>query len=195
MHCHSSFGNKIPPELREWWNAIITEAAAVPGGTARVLWLCGGLAALAGESLRIGIRRIATDHEGKLLPLQLLIVAVYQCLFSAVLVGVIAFQIPHIRERWIDAIPVLAICLFLASLPAVFGAGLFLLDDASRIASIVFSIAHALLSCQMIHLKWPEPGLVPILRLLFDGFVIFTLLKRSVRSRFNTPRQELHLVP
>ena len=110
------------------------------------------------------------------------------------LIGVIAFQIPDIHERWIDAIPVLAICLFLVSLPAVFGVGLFLLDDASRIASIVFSIAHGLTACEMIQLKWPNHAVLPILRLLLDGFVIFALARKSVRSRFKVPRQELHLI-
>lgn len=189
-----SFANKLPRGLREWYIAVLNEAAALPRGTARVLWIFGGLAAILGELFRIGIRRLTTDHDGSRLPLELLIVAAYQCLFSAMLIGVVAFQIPHIHERWIDAIPVLAICLFLVCLPAVFGVGLFLLDDASRIASIIFSIAHGLMACQMIQLKWPDHALVPIVRLLFDGFVIFALLRKSVRSRFKIPRQELHLI-
>jgi hypothetical protein len=56
------------------------------------------------------------------------------------------------------------------------------------------SIAHGLLARQMIELKWPGHAIVPILRLLFDGFVIFALLRKSVRSRFKTPRQELRLI-
>jgi hypothetical protein len=194
MNHDCTLAKKLPPELREWLDAIISEAAAVPRGRARIFWVCGGLAALISELFRIGIRRITRDHDGNQLPLELLIVAAYQCLFSAVLIGVIAFQIPQIRESWIDAIPVLAICLFLVCLPAVFGVGLFLLDDASRIASIIFSIAHGLMACHMIQLKWPDHAVLPILRLLFDAFVIFALLRKSVRSRFNMPRQELHLI-
>ena len=194
MNHDSKFANKLPPELREWYEAILNEAAALPRGPARVFWICGGIAALLGEVFRTGIRRMTTDHDGNQFPLELLIVAIYQCLFSVGLIGVIAFQIPHIRERWTDVIPVLAMCLLLASLPAVFGVGLFLLDDASRIASIVLSIVHGLSACQMIQLKWPDHALLPILRLLFDGFVIFALLKKSVRSRFKMHRQELHLI-
>lgn len=190
----SSIEDKLPPELREWCDAIFNEAATLPHGTARVFWICGGIAALLGEVFRIGIRRITSDHDGNQLPLGLLIAAAYQCLFSAALIGVIAFQIPDIHERWIDAIPVLAICLFLACLPAVFGVGLLLLDDASRIASVIFSIAHGLMAYQMIELKWPNHAIAPIVRLLLDAFVIFVLFRKSIRSRFKIRRQELHLV-
>lgn len=72
-------------------------------------------------------------------------------------VSTITTDHPNIRERWIDAIPILGICVFLVSLPAVFGVGLFLLDDTSQIAGIVFSIGHALLAGQMINSKGPGP--------------------------------------
>jgi len=185
---------RLSPESREWWQAIIAEADSAPDGLSRSLWLCGGFAALLRHSFHTGIRGLTSDHEGNRLPAELLIVAFYQCLFSVVLIGVIAFQIPHARERWFDTIPVLAICLFVVALPAVFGVGLLLLDDASRIASIVLSIAHGLLAWKMMQLKWPEHALVPAVRLLLDVFIIYCLLKKAVRGRFKMARQELHLI-
>ena len=108
----------------------------------------------------------------------------YQFLFSAMLMGVLTWQLPRITESWSYAVPALIICYALSALPAVLGLGLALRDEGARIGTIILSAVHALLEAEYI-----RRGLAPYveltaLRIAIDVAIIIVLNRRVVRRAF-----------
>lgn len=156
---------------------MLAELALVEGFWARLRWTMGGAFALATAQLRTSSRK--NDRR-----IDILLIAAYHFVFSAVLIGTVTWQLPRISEAWKYAVPALAICYLLSALPGVLGLGLLLRDEAARIGVLIFSLAHALLTCgymsQAAH--WAFPGF----RIGLDLFIIVILLRPQVLRSFQT---------
>jgi hypothetical protein len=185
-------GAGLPEELSLWCDAILAEAAAIEDHIDRLRWLLGGLSVAVKAHAGMRIRGLVSDAEGRWLPAEVVVVGAYQCLFSAVLLGLLVFQLPRITERWTDALPAVAICTLIALIPGVLGFGLFLLDNAARWGTLVFSAAHALLAWRRISVGVVHPTL-PVIRIAFDVFIIAGLARPAIIRRFIPTRVELKL--
>lgn len=185
-------GTKLPEEQSLWCDAILAESGAIDNQAHRLRWLWGGIFVAAKTHIELRIRGIASDTEGRRLPAEVIIVGAYQCMFSAVLLGVIISQLPRITEHWTDALPAVAICALIASIPGVLGFGLLLLDNAARWGTLVFSVAHALLAWHRISISVSHPAL-PAIRIVFDAFIIAALVRPAITRRFIPSRVQLEL--
>jgi hypothetical protein len=185
-------GARLPEELSLWCDAILAEASAIEDHIDRLHWLLGGLSVAVKAHTGMRIRGLMSDAEGRWLPAEVVVVAAYQCIFSAVLLGLLLFQLPRITEHWTDALPAVAICTLIALIPGVLGFGLFLLDNAARWGTLVFLIAHALLAWRRISISVVPPTL-PVIRIALDAFIIAALLRPAIIRRFIPSRVELKL--
>lgn len=185
-------GAKLPEEDSLWCNAILAESGAIDNQADRLEWLWGGVFVAAKTHIELRIREIASDAEGRWLPIEVILVAAYQCIFSAALLGILIFQVPRITEHWTDALPAVAICSLIALIPGVLGFGLFLLDNAARWGTLVFSVAHALLAWHRISLGGIHLTL-PTIRIAFDAFIIAALARPAIIRRFIPSRVQLEL--
>ncbi len=169
--------NRLPDALQPWAEAMLAELAFVQGFWTRLYWAAGGASALATAQLRASSRRNGWR-------LDVFLIAAYHFAFSAVLIGTITWQLPKITESWKYAAPALAICYLLSALPGVLGFGLLLRDEAARTGVLIFSLAHALLTCgylsQTTH--WAFPGF----RIGLDLLIIVVLLRPQVLRSFQT---------
>jgi hypothetical protein len=105
---------------------------------------------------------------------------------------VLTLQLGRVREPWADALPVLLIAFFVAIVPGVLGFGLLILDDAARWGTLVFSIAHALLAFHRLSTT-PVNPMFPMMRIVFDAFIIATLLCPVITRRFQYRALQLNL--
>jgi len=182
----------LPEDYSMWCEAIVAESAVIPENIDRLQWLWGGVSVAIKAHASIRIRSIASDSDGRWLPAEVIVAGAYQCLFSVVLLGIIVFQLPRITEPWTDALPAVAICALIASIPSVLGFGLFLLDNAARWGTLVFSVAHALLAWHRISTGVTRPTL-PLIRIAFDAFIIAALMRTAIIQRFTPSRVQLKL--
>ena len=173
----SVVAERLPDALQPWSEAMLAELALVSGFWARLQWAAGGIFALATAQLRTSSRQ-----NGR--RIDVLLIVVYHFVFSAVLIGAVTWQLPQITESWKYAVPALAICYLLSALPGVLGLGLWLRDEAARIGVLIFSLAHALLTCgymsQAAH--WVFPGF----RIGLDLLIIVILLRPQVSRSFQS---------
>ena len=133
--------DRIPATLQPWSLAMLAELAVIEGFWTRLRWSLGGMATLVTAWLRHSPN--PSPREGDRLDVSL--IAGYQFLFSAVLIGLMTWQLPRITESWKYAVPALIMCYAVAALPAVLGFGIVLRDEAARVGTVIFSIGHALL--------------------------------------------------
>ena len=117
----------------------------------------------------------------------------YQFLFSAMLMGVLTWQLPRITESWSYAVPALIICYALSALPAVLGLGLALRDEGARIGTIILSAVHAL-----VEFEYFRRGLAPyveltVLRIAIDVAIVIVLNRPVVRRAFQLSPISLQL--
>lgn len=113
-----------------------------------------------------------------------LAIAVYQLLFSAVLLATVASQavIHHPSDGWLYAAPVLLMMIFVSVLPAVFAYGLWIMDEGARIASVIFTILHAIST--VVYLQHAPTFWRPWTRLAIDAAIVAYLFLRSTRRAF-----------
>lgn len=168
---------RLPDTLQPWLEAMLSELALVEGFWARLRWATGGAFALAGAQLRANSRRNGWR-------LDVLLIAAYHFVFSAVLIGTLTWQLPRITEPWKYAVPALAICYLLSALPGVLGFGLVLRDEAARIGVLIFSVAHALLACG--YVSHAGQLAFPSFRVGLDLLMVVVLLRPEVLRSFQT---------
>jgi len=185
-------GARLPDEQSLWCDAILAESAEFEDHIDRLQWLLGGLSVAVRAHAGMRIRGIISDSQGRRLPAEVVVVGAYQCIFSTVLLGLLIFQLPRITEHWTDALPAVAICALIALIPGALGFGLFLLDNAARWGTLVFSIAHALLAWRRISIGVVHPT-HPFIRIAFDAFIIAALVRPTIIRRFMPSRVELKL--
>lgn len=111
-------------------------------------------------------------------------IAAYHALFSALLLGRLAWQaiVHRPAAGWLDAAPVLLMLLFLALIPAVLCIGLWIMDEGARIAVIVFTLLHMITT--VLYLEH-SPGLWrPWARMGMDVAIVAVLMLPSIRRAF-----------
>jgi hypothetical protein len=152
-------------------------------------WCLGGVTTLVTAWLRISGG--ASRKEGGRFDVSL--IAGYQFLFSAVLIGIMTWQLPRITASWKYAVPALIMCYGVAAMPAVLGFGLALRDEAARVGTVIFSIAHAFLNLEYIRRGLAPHAQFTALRVAVDVVIIITLNRQAVRRAFQLSPIALHL--
>lgn len=183
---------RLPDEQSLWCQAMLAESDIIDNHAHRLQWLFGSVLVALRAHAGVRIRAIASDADGLWLPAEVIVAGAYQCVFSAVLLGILVFQLPRIKESWTDALPAVAICMLIAAIPGVLGFGLLLLDNAARWGTLVFSVAHALLAWRRISIGAVPPTL-PLIRIALDAFIIAALVRPAIIRRFTPSSLRLKL--
>jgi hypothetical protein len=181
--------DRVPASLQPWNEAMLAELAVVEGFWPRLRWSLGGMIALLTAALRLSARS-ATKQPGGV---EVSLVAAYHFLFSAVLIGMTTWQLPQVTESWKYAVPALIMCYALATLPAVLGFGLVLRDEAARVGTVMFTIAHWLVNFEFIRRGLAPHPRFTTLRLVADVVIIIALNRGAVRRAFQHSPITLHL--
>lgn len=181
--------DRMPATLQPWSQAMLAELAVIEGFWTRLRWSLGGMITL----VTAWLRHSASPNPKKGGRLDVSLIAGYQFVFSAVLIGVITWQLPRITESWKYAVPVLIMSYAVSALPAVLGLGLALRDDAARVGTIIFSIAHALLNFEYIRRRLAPHAKFTALRIAADVAIIIVLNRQAVRRAFQISPIALHL--
>ena len=181
--------DRIPATLQPWSLAMLAELAVIEGFWTRLRWSLGGMATLVTAWLRHSPN--PSPREGDRLDVSL--IAGYQFLFSAVLIGLMTWQLPRITESWKYAVPALIMCYAVAALPAVLGFGIVLRDEAARVGTVIFSIGHALLNLEYIRRGLAPHAELTAVRIAADVVIIIALNRRAVRRAFQLSPIALHL--
>jgi hypothetical protein len=181
--------DRMPATLQPWSQAVLAELAVVEGFWARLRWSLGGITTLVKARLRLSAGP-SPQEAGRL---DVSLIAGYQFLFSAVLIGIMTWQLPRVTESWKYAVPALIMSYGVAALPAVLGFGLALRDEAARVGTVIFSIAHALLNLEYIRRGLAPHAELTALRVAIDVVIIVTLNRQAVRRAFQLSPIALHL--
>src|SRR5664279_2230739 len=75
-------------------------------------------------------------------------------------------------------------CYAIATLPAVLGFGLTLLDESARLGTILFTIVHALFDWKYLHSGFAPYPKFTVFRIALDVLIIVVLNRRAVRLAF-----------
>jgi hypothetical protein len=181
--------DRLPATLQPWSQAMLAELAVIGGFWPRIQWSLGGAIALLTAWLHSGLHA-QTGEERRL---DVSLIAGYQFLFSAMLIGLLTWQLPQITEPRKYAVPALIMCYAVAALPSVLGLGLMLRDEAARVGTIVFSIAHLLLNIEYIRRGIAPHAELTAVRIAVDLLIILVLSRRRVRLDFQLSPLALHL--
>ena len=160
---------------------MLAELVVIEGFWTRMRWSFGGAITLMTAAIRLIAGPRGPDEDRRL---DVSLIAGYQFLFSAMLMGTLTWQMPLITESWIDAVPALIICYGLSVLPAVLGLGLALHDEGARIGTIILSSAHPLLGLESIRRGLAPYVQLTALRIAIDVAIIIALNRRVVRRAF-----------
>ena len=183
--------DKLPATLQPWCGAMLSELAVIDGFWSRLQWSLGGMIALMAAASRVSAQSVAKQDGG----LDVSLIAGYHFLFSAVLIGIMTWQLPQVTESWSYAVPALIMCYALAVVPAVLGFGLVLRDEAARVGTVIFTIAHALLNFEYIRRGLAPHARFTAVRVVADVVIIIVLNRRAVRQAFQHSPITLHLRP
>jgi hypothetical protein len=112
-------------------------------------------------------------------------IALYHALFSCVLVGALVIQCIFHRpsDGWVYAAPVIAMLLFVSLIPAVICFGLWIMDDGARVACILFTILHLIVT--VIYLRQAPTFWRPWVRIAIDAVIIAVLMMPRIRQAFD----------
>jgi len=168
---------------------MLAELTLVKGFWPRLQWSLGCVMALTTAWLRGN----CGHNLGQERRLDVTLIAIYHFLFSATLIGLITWQLPRITEPWKYAIPALIMCYAISVLPAIFGLGLILRDEAARVGTILFTIVHMLLNFEFIHRGIAPHTELTFIRIAADLLIILVLSGKAVRCRFEFSPVALHL--
>jgi hypothetical protein len=130
-------------------------------------------------------------------PLDVGLIALYYAAFSAVLLAILLWQwaAGHIHASWQEKIIVLPFCFLLALLPGVLSLGLWMLDNAARIAAILFALLHAIAEIAFLsNLHIPSRAFT-LFRIAVDIAIVCCLCRTGVRRAFKWQPAELRLRP
>lgn len=180
---------RLPSWLRVWSEAMLAELSVVEGFWNRLQWSLGS----AGTLLMFWARLSWSGDSGETRSLAVNLIAAYQFLFAVVLIAVLTWQLPEITESWKYAVPALIMCYAVAALPAILGFGLVLRDDAARVGTQMFALAHALFNLEYIRRGLSPHAEFTAARILLDIVIIMALQRRAVRRVFELSPISLHL--
>src|SRR5215472_284277 len=172
---------KIPATLEPWGQAMLAELAVIEGLWTRVRWFLGCAITLVTASIRLVVGASGPKEDRRL---DVSLIVGYQFLFSAMLMGVLTWQLPRITESWSHAVPALIICYVLSALPAVLGLGLAFRDEGARIGTIILSAVHALVEFEYFRRGFAPYVELTALRIAIDVAIIIVLNRRVVRRAF-----------
>ena len=112
-------------------------------------------------------------------------------MFSAVLLGTLVVQAATHRpaDGWLYAAPVIAMMFFVSLVPAVLAYGLSLMDNGARVATVIFTLLHAIST--VLYLEHTPTYWRPWTRLAIDAFIVTYLLLRHTRQRFDEEQKLL----
>ena len=128
-------------------------------------------------------------------PTDVTLTALYYAGFSAVLIFVLLWQllIHGTRERWFDALFAVLFFFALSLVPTVISLGLWTLDNAARLGSIMFAFLHVIVTCaHLTHLPSSRYSL-PITRIGIDVLIIVAMVRPGVHRAFKCQSIELGL--
>ena len=128
-------------------------------------------------------------------PTDVTLTALYYAGFSVMLISVLFWQLlAHgTRERRFDALFPVLFLLLLSLIPRVISLGLWTMDNAARIGSIVFALLHVMVTCGYLsHLPTSRYS-VPIIRIGIDVLIILVMVRPGVRRAFRWQPVELSL--
>jgi hypothetical protein len=120
-------------------------------------------------------------------PLAVVLIAVYHTGFSAVLLGLLIWQIAthQIHATLQEKIVVLPFTFLIAVVPAVLAFGLWMLDNAARYAVILFTLLHAISEIAYLgNAHIPSPAFT-VVRITWDAAMITWLCSSGVRRAFH----------
>lgn len=128
-------------------------------------------------------------------PIDVTLSAIYYAGFSAVLIAVLFWQllVHGTQERWFDALFPILFMLLLSLIPAVISLGLWILDDAARIASVIFAFLHIMLTAVYIGHVPSSKAFLPVSRIGLDLLIILAMFRPGVRRAFQWEAAELRL--
>jgi hypothetical protein len=127
-------------------------------------------------------------------PLDVTLSSIYYAGFSAVLIGILLWQIASggIHERWTDAVFPVAFCFVLAMIPGVVALGLWTLDGAARIGSVVFAFLHLVVTFAFLS-KLSGVHILPYARIVLDCLLIAAMFRPEVRKAFQVHSEGVRL--
>jgi hypothetical protein len=181
--------DRVPAPLVPWSLAMLSELSVIDGFWPRLQWSLGSATALLTAGVRHSYACRCQDGWRPDVPL----IAGYEFLFSAQLIGLLTWQLPRLTESWRYAIPALIMSYGIAALPGLLGFALWLRDAGARIGIIGFSIAHILLNLEYISRgAAPHPALTTA-RIAIDSVIILALCRPSLRREFQLTPLALQL--
>jgi hypothetical protein len=119
-------------------------------------------------------------------PLDVTLIAIYFAGFSSLLVGLIVYQVlaHHIHMPWQDKIVVLPFTLLIAIIPATIALGLWVMDNAARLAAIILAVIHARTEVALLSHRLIPSRAFTAFRIALDAAIIICLCRPGVRKAF-----------
>jgi hypothetical protein len=119
-------------------------------------------------------------------PLDVTLIAIYFAGFSAVLVALILYQVlaHRIHMPWQDKIVLLPFTLLIAIIPATIALGLWVMDNAARLAAIVLTLIHAGTELALFSHPLIPSRSFTVFRIFLDGVIVICLCRPGVRKAF-----------
>ena len=119
-------------------------------------------------------------------PLDVALIALYHAAFSAVLLVILLWQwaAGHIHASWQEKIIVLPICFLLALLPGVLSLGLWMLDNAARIAAFLFALLHTIAEMAFLSNPHVPSRTFTLFRIALNIVIVGCLCRAGVRRAF-----------
>src|SRR5215831_8100656 len=119
-------------------------------------------------------------------PIDVTLSAIYYAGFSTLLIAVLFWQllVHGTRERWFDALFPVLFMLVLSLIPAVISLGLWTLDNAARIGSLIFAFLHIIVTAVHIGHIPTSRILLPATRIALDLLIIVAMVRPGVRRAF-----------
>ncbi|HYX53063.1 MAG TPA: hypothetical protein VE783_06410 [Candidatus Limnocylindrales bacterium] len=128
-------------------------------------------------------------------PLPVSLIAGYFWVFSGVLLAILLWQVAahRIHGGFAETAIVLSGCFLLALLPGVLGVGLWLLDNAARVAAVMFALLHAISEIAFLSSVHVPPRTFTWFRIFLDGAIILCLVHPGIRGAFRWKPVELSI--
>lgn len=119
-------------------------------------------------------------------PTVVTLIAGYFWVFSGVVIAVLLWQIllHRIHGGLAEKMIVLFGCFLLALLPGVLGFGLWLLDNAARVAAMIFALLHAISELAFLSSVHIPSRAFTWFRIGLDAAIILCLMHPRIRSAF-----------
>jgi hypothetical protein len=119
-------------------------------------------------------------------PLDVTLIAIYFAGFSSLLVGLIVYQVlaHRIHMPWQDKIVVLPFTLLIAIIPATIALGLWVMDNAARLAAIILAVIHARTEVALLSHRLIPSRAFTAFRIALDAAIIICLCRPGVRKAF-----------